>query len=472
MSDGWNAAPRRRVVLWRHGRTAWNVENRFQGATDVPLDEVGRAQAAAAAPALARMGLTAIVSSDLERAATTARVLADLTGLDVVEDSGLRETDGGRWQGLTRNEIIEQDRDLFLAWVAGHDVRPPGGEVRSEVVSRVVGAVDRAGCGTARGRDARRRQPRRVDPRRDRRAAGPGPGTVDRPGRHQQLRVERAQPADAAGRARRRAGDQVAPRGVQRGYRPRARPGRRRRLRPGRSAFAAAEGIRRSPTGAAPPESPHAEFHNVKDPREHREASHIVELRGLEPLTPCMPCRCATSCATAPNTPEGYPRSAPDRKSVPALGIAPGMLFGRESALRRAPFAASDVARRHMEAARASTAGSRGRFRVHSRHSTHATGMHGREVRDTRHTAHGSSRRPGPVVAAVALEPSIARRSSIAARRWARRVLLLGAGESTGIRRVCAGHPAAPADSRAGAERLWAVIPARATEHSDYPCAP
>ncbi len=130
-------------VFWRHGRTAWNLENRFQGATDVPLDEVGLAQAAAAAPALARMAPTTIVSSDLDRAVTTARVLADLTGLAVVEDAGLRETNGGRWQGLTRAEIIDRDRDLFLAWVAGHDVRPPGGEVRSEVVSRVVAAVDR-----------------------------------------------------------------------------------------------------------------------------------------------------------------------------------------------------------------------------------------------------------------------------------------------------------------------------------------
>ena len=70
-------------------------------------------------------------------------MLGDLTGLDVVEDPGLRETDGGRWQGLTRDEIIDQDRDLFHAWVAGHDVRPPGGEVRSEVVARVMAAVNR-----------------------------------------------------------------------------------------------------------------------------------------------------------------------------------------------------------------------------------------------------------------------------------------------------------------------------------------
>ena len=170
MSGGWNAAPRRRVIFWRHGRTAWNLANRFQGATDVPLDEVGLAQAAAAAPSLARMGPTAIVSSDLDRAVTTARVLAGLTGLDVIEDAGLRETDGGRWQGLTRDEIIAQDRDLFLGWVAGHDVRPPGGEVRSEVVTRVVGGGRPAGRDAARRRDARRGQPRR------RRSAVPSAG--------------------------------------------------------------------------------------------------------------------------------------------------------------------------------------------------------------------------------------------------------------------------------------------------------
>lgn len=143
MSRGWNAPPRRRIVFWRHGRTAWNLESRFQGATDVPLDQVGLAQAHAAAPALARMDPTAIVSSDLVRARDTAQVLADLTGLAVRTDPALRETDGGAWQGRTRDEIVEEDPELFAAWVAGHDVRPPGGEARSEVVARVVESVGR-----------------------------------------------------------------------------------------------------------------------------------------------------------------------------------------------------------------------------------------------------------------------------------------------------------------------------------------
>ena len=139
----WNARYRRRIAFWRHGQTQWNLDSRFQGATDVPLDETGLAQAVSAAPALAALEPDLILSSDLSRAVRTAEALADLTDLQVVTDSGLRETDGGRWQGRTRAEIIEADADLFRAWVAGHDVRPPGGESRDEVVQRVVACVER-----------------------------------------------------------------------------------------------------------------------------------------------------------------------------------------------------------------------------------------------------------------------------------------------------------------------------------------
>lgn len=143
----WNLAPGRRVVLWRHGRTAWNLENRFQGATDVPLDEVGLDQARAGAPALAAMGPSVILSSDLSRAVQTAEVLADLVGLPVITDPRLRETDGGAWQGRSRVEIMEMGSQMFLAWIAGHDViagqevRPPGGESRGEVVTRVLASI-------------------------------------------------------------------------------------------------------------------------------------------------------------------------------------------------------------------------------------------------------------------------------------------------------------------------------------------
>lgn len=143
MTDGWNTQGRRRIVLWRHGRTEWNDVNRFQGNCDVPLDSVGRAQAAAAAPALARLQPDLIVSSDLRRATVTAEALAVELDMPVRTDDALRETDGGAWQGLTRDEITAANADLFGRWVSGQDVRPPGGEARSEVVARVVASVQR-----------------------------------------------------------------------------------------------------------------------------------------------------------------------------------------------------------------------------------------------------------------------------------------------------------------------------------------
>jgi len=131
----------RRVVLWRHGRTAWNAESRFQGTTDVGLDEVGIAQAERAARDLATLAPYRIVSSDLERARVTAEALAAVVELEVETDPDLRETYAGTWQGLTRDEIVAEDRDTWTRWIAGDDVRPGGGETRSEVAVRVSGAV-------------------------------------------------------------------------------------------------------------------------------------------------------------------------------------------------------------------------------------------------------------------------------------------------------------------------------------------
>lgn len=133
----------RRLVLWRHGRTAWNAEHRFQGQTDVPLDDVGIRQARTAAAILAALGPDAIVTSDLQRAADTAAALADLTGITPLQDPDLRETYAGTWQGLTRPELLERHGDELRAWAAGDDLRPGGGERRSEVADRMVGAITR-----------------------------------------------------------------------------------------------------------------------------------------------------------------------------------------------------------------------------------------------------------------------------------------------------------------------------------------
>lgn len=132
----------RRIVLWRHGRTEWNAAGRFQGQTDVALDEVGRQQARDAAARLASLSPELLISSDLQRAQDTMGALASLVGLDVELEPRLRETFAGEWQGLTGAEIAAQWPAEHKAWRAGDPVlRVGGGETRQEVASRVAEAV-------------------------------------------------------------------------------------------------------------------------------------------------------------------------------------------------------------------------------------------------------------------------------------------------------------------------------------------
>jgi glucosyl-3-phosphoglycerate phosphatase len=128
-------------VLWRHGQTRWNVEDRFQGHTDVELDEVGRDQAARSARLLAALRPRAIVSSDLRRARETAEALALLTDVRIRDDQRLRETYGGSWQGLTVDEIRAMDAEAYERWRAGEDVPAGGAETRTDVAGRVLPAV-------------------------------------------------------------------------------------------------------------------------------------------------------------------------------------------------------------------------------------------------------------------------------------------------------------------------------------------
>ncbi len=122
----------RRIILWRHGQTSWNVERRFQGSTDVELTETGVAQARRSARLLAGLKPDAIVASDLKRAAATAAELAALTGLHVVHEEALRETYAGVWQGLTHDEIIARYGEEYAAWKRGEPVRRGGGELTGD----------------------------------------------------------------------------------------------------------------------------------------------------------------------------------------------------------------------------------------------------------------------------------------------------------------------------------------------------
>jgi probable phosphoglycerate mutase len=137
--------PVARLLLWRHGRTEWNAEGRFQGQMDPPLDAEGRGQAVRAAAQLVTDGLSAgdtvVVSSDLRRAVATATALTGLLGLPLLEDPRLREHGMGCWEGLTRDEVVARYPDQYADWRAGRPVRGRGGEEPEHVADRAVAAL-------------------------------------------------------------------------------------------------------------------------------------------------------------------------------------------------------------------------------------------------------------------------------------------------------------------------------------------
>jgi glucosyl-3-phosphoglycerate phosphatase len=146
----------RRLVLWRHGRTEWNKLGIAQGHANVPLDDVGVAQAKRAAPFLATYDPLFVWSSDLARARQTAEQLAALTDCDVVVDARLREFGVGVRQGLTFAEFREQFPGLFLdPAVAVNEQRPqrrvPGAEDADDVRKRMVEALTAAADALAAG---------------------------------------------------------------------------------------------------------------------------------------------------------------------------------------------------------------------------------------------------------------------------------------------------------------------------------
>ncbi|SEC81617.1 probable phosphoglycerate mutase [Nocardioides exalbidus] len=132
----------RRLVLLRHGRTEWNHSLRAQGHADVPLDAEGESQAKAVAPVLAAMDPVAIWSSDLARAAGTARAVADQAGLDPVLDERLREFSMGTNRvGLTLQQYAEQHPVEHAALVAGDIAAIPGRETDDQVLARFLPAL-------------------------------------------------------------------------------------------------------------------------------------------------------------------------------------------------------------------------------------------------------------------------------------------------------------------------------------------
>jgi broad specificity phosphatase PhoE len=131
------------LCLVRHGQTDWNLEGRYQGQSDVPLNERGRAQAQALASQLQGERFASIYSSDLKRAKETADIVAVPLCLPVISEPRLREIDQGEWEGQLVDVIADRYAQLWQKRVVDPaNVRPPGGETVGEVAARVNAAVD------------------------------------------------------------------------------------------------------------------------------------------------------------------------------------------------------------------------------------------------------------------------------------------------------------------------------------------
>ncbi len=131
-----------RIFLIRHGATILSAEDRFAGATDVPLSDEGRRQASRLADRLATVPVAAVYSSTLGRTVETASLLAAPHHLPVQQSAGLREIDHGHWEQLTRHEVEEKFPAEAAAWEQDpFTFAPEGGESGLAVTARALPAL-------------------------------------------------------------------------------------------------------------------------------------------------------------------------------------------------------------------------------------------------------------------------------------------------------------------------------------------
>jgi probable phosphoglycerate mutase len=142
-------APRRKLYFVRHGETDWNAERRLQGRRDIPLNALGRRQAARSGELLANLlaigGVTpqqfAFTASPLSRARETMEIMRTELGVppqDYTVDARLAELSFGKWEGLTYKEVRALDRSVLATrerdkW----NFQPPGGESYAQLLVRV-----------------------------------------------------------------------------------------------------------------------------------------------------------------------------------------------------------------------------------------------------------------------------------------------------------------------------------------------
>ena len=135
-----------RIIAIRHGETAWNVDTRLQGHTDIDLNERGQWQAKRVALALAGEPIDAIYSSDLSRAHATAQAIAQrntqLAQKQVPTHTGLRERGFGSFEGQTYAQIASNFPEESERWrTRDPHFAPPGGESLLQLRERIATTV-------------------------------------------------------------------------------------------------------------------------------------------------------------------------------------------------------------------------------------------------------------------------------------------------------------------------------------------
>ncbi len=125
------------VILVRHGETEWNVLHRFQGLSDVPLNDTGRQQAGFAANGLRDVKLDVIYTSPLQRAAETAEIIRGGRNIPIYPSEGLKEMGVGEWEGLLVSEIDKKYPGQYDIWrTAPTRIRLKGGELFTDTQQR------------------------------------------------------------------------------------------------------------------------------------------------------------------------------------------------------------------------------------------------------------------------------------------------------------------------------------------------
>jgi len=133
-----------KLYLIRHGEVEWNRENSYIGATDLPLNDEGKKQAALLADRLAQHKVSAVYSSDLIRARETAEIIAERFGLQVIMVPQIREVNYGEWEGVSETKLPTSHPEIYHDWrVNPAEVRIPGGETFAELRDRAFSAFRR-----------------------------------------------------------------------------------------------------------------------------------------------------------------------------------------------------------------------------------------------------------------------------------------------------------------------------------------